>query len=42
MDILQLYFFSKDSLGYADTSHKANSYRTSRAAISEAATFVEE
>ncbi|WP_031336507.1 nitroreductase [Rhodopseudomonas sp. B29] len=30
------------SFGYADTEHKANSYRTNRAAIGEAATFVDE
>lgn len=30
------------SFGYADPSHAANSYRTSRAAIAEAATFVDD
>ena len=30
------------SFGYADTEHKANSYRTNRAAVSEAATFLDE
>jgi nitroreductase len=29
------------SFGFADTDHKINSYRTSRAAIADAATFVE-
>jgi len=29
------------SFGYADTEHKANSYRTSRAAIGDVVTFVE-
>jgi nitroreductase len=29
------------SFGFADTDHRINSYRTSRAAITEAATFVE-
>jgi nitroreductase len=29
------------SFGYPDTAHKANSYRTTRAALSEVATFVE-
>ncbi|ABE40826.1 nitroreductase [Rhodopseudomonas palustris BisB5] len=30
------------SFGYADRAHKANSYRTSRAALGEVATFVEQ
>jgi len=30
------------SFGFADRDHKANSYRTSRAGLSDAATFVEE
>jgi hypothetical protein len=29
------------SFGYPDRTHKANSYRTSRAAIADTATFVE-
>jgi nitroreductase len=29
------------SFGYADEAHPANSYRTSRAAIDEAATFID-